>query len=285
MTTSQVTVGNVQVTALLDVRTSPSPAVMFKSIEAGDWDQYRQLYPWAFNSENGNIVSNATGYLVRSQGRTMLVDLGLGEGPHQNAGGAMGQLLDSLAEAGVTPADVDTILITHMHGDHVGWATRMQDGNRVATFPNARILIAAKDWAFFTAPDHPQAANYQATVVPLHAAGKIELVDGEVTVTDEVSVLPMNGHTPGHQVVLVRSAGEGLIFTGDCVHSPAQVSETDWSPVFDWNADDAAEARWTVVQRADVEKLLVAACHFPFPGFGRIVRLEGRRGFERLPVE
>lgn len=285
MTTQQVTVGNVQITALLDVRTSPAPAMMFPSIEAGDWDQYRQLYPWAFNSETGNIVSNATSYLVRSQGRTILVDLALGAGPHQNAGGAMGQMLDGLAEAGVAPADVDTILITHMHGDHIGWATRMEDGNRVATFPNARILIAAKDWEFFTAPDHPQSANYQATVVPLHAAGKIELVDGAVTVTDEVSIQPMNGHTPGHQVVVVQSGGAGAIFTGDVMHSPAQVAETDWSPVFDWNADDAAESRWAVVQRADVEKLLVAACHFPFPGFGHIARIEGRRGFQPLAAE
>lgn len=285
MATSQITAGNVQITALLDVRTSPQPGVMFKSVEASDWDQYRQLYPWAFNPENGNLVSNASSFLVRSQGRTILVDLGLGEGPHQNAGGAMGQLLDSLAEAGVSPNDVDTILITHMHGDHIGWATRTQDGARVPTFPNARIYIGAKDWEFFTAADHPQSAALQATLVPLHAAGKVELVSSEVKVTDEVTVLPMAGHTPGHQVVLVKSGDEGVLFPGDCVHSPAQIAETDWSPVFDWNADDAADARWTVVQRADVEKLVLAAGHFPFPCFGRITRIEGRRGFERLFAE
>lgn len=98
-------------------------------------------------------------------------------------------------------------------------------------------------------------------------------------------MLPTPGHTPGHYSLLVRSQGQGAILTGDVVHSPAQITETDWSPSFDTDGDQAAESRWTVVQRADVEGLVVAANHFPFPGFGRIVRISGRRGFERLAVE
>lgn len=287
MSIPQLTVGEVQIWALLDARFALPPARMFGQVAAESWAPYKELYPWTFDAD-GMLLTNATSYLLRSRGRTILVDLGLGPGPHQNMGGARGALLDQLAEAGVTAHDIDTVALTHLHGDHIGWAMTQQGETAVPTFPRARVLLGQADWAFFSDPAHPQNAALQTTVAPLHGKGMVELVSGERAITDEITMLPTPGHTPGHCSLLVRpnyrSQGQGCLLTGDVLHSPAQITETDWSPGFDNNPTLSAETRWKLVQRADVESLLLVANHFPFPGFGRIVRLNGRRGFQALAL-
>lgn len=281
MPTPKITVGNIEIQALLDIRLQLPPSMMFPEVPADRWQDYRNLYPDAYTAE-GLIVSNAVVYLIRTPGRTVLLDLGAGEGPHADLGGVRGGLLDQLASAGVAPAEVDTIVLTHLHWDHTGWATSGPAGSAVPTFPRAKVFVNEADWNFFSGADNPHGAAVQAKLAQLHAAGGVELVNGEYAVSDELTMLPTPGHTPGHCSLVVRSQGEGCILTGDVLHTPAQVSEIDWSPVFDNDQDQSMESRWTLVQRADVQGLALAAGHFPFPGFGRIARFNGRRGFQAL---
>ncbi|MCX6021308.1 MAG: MBL fold metallo-hydrolase [Chloroflexi bacterium] len=283
MPTPKITVGNVEIHALLDIRLQLPPSMMFPDVPAESWQEYRDLYPNAYNAD-GLIVSNAVGYLIRTAGRTILLDLGAGEGPHENFGGVRGSLLEQLAGAGSAPQDVDTVILTHLHWDHTGWAMSGPAGGVAPTFPRAKVLVSEADWSFFSGGDNPHAAAVQAKLAPLHAAGGVELVSGEYAVTDELTIIPTPGHTPGHCSLLVSSQGEGCFLTGDVMHTPAQVTETDWSPASDHDQDQSAESRWTVVQRADVQGLILAAGHFPYPGFGRIARFNGRRGFQALTL-
>ena len=180
---------------------------------------------------------------------------------------------------GVEPDSVDRVVFTHLHVDHVGWS--VTDG--AATFPNARYLLPEADWDYFRAEsrssDNPHIA---AQVEPLEALGVMELVSGEYALTDEITALPTPGHTPGHQSFVIASAGERALILGDVAHHPGQVEETDWSPSFDADGSVSATTRGQLMERLEASGELVAACHFPAPGLGHVVRLEGKRIFRAL---
>ena len=283
MSTPQIVVGQVQIQALLDAHLTFVPSRMFAEVPAERWRAYRELYPHAFNAD-GLIMSNAICYLLRSRGHLVLLDLGVDAGPVQERGGIRGQLLEQLASAGVAPEAIDTVVITHLHWDHVGWAVQGDAERRAPTFPHARVLVSQADWAFFRDSANPLGGIVQATVAPLHAQGMVELVNGEHAVTDELTMMPTPGHTPGHCSLLVQSQGEGCVLTGDVFHSLAQVSETGWSRSADDSPSQAAATRRSLVQQAELQGLTLAAGHFPFPGFGRIVRIDGERRFQALTL-
>jgi glyoxylase-like metal-dependent hydrolase (beta-lactamase superfamily II) len=119
-------------------------------------------------------------------------------------------------------------------------------------------------------------------VIPLKEMDRLELYEGEITLTPEVTTVPTPGHTPGHSSVLVNSSGEKLIITGDLAHHPAQVDQTDWCPSFDTDHTLSAASRLMIVDQLESEGSLAAFCHFPGSGFGRIARANGRRIFQAL---
>ena len=110
----------------------------------------------------------------------------------------------------------------------------------------------------------------------------MDLVSGEYALTDEITAIPTPGHTPGHQSFVIASAGERALILGDVMHHPAQTEETAWSPSFDSDGALSAETRSALLERLEADGDLVAACHFPAPGFGHIVRVEGKRTFRAL---
>jgi glyoxylase-like metal-dependent hydrolase (beta-lactamase superfamily II) len=121
------------------------------------------------------------------------------------------------------------------------------------------------------------------SVLPLRDCGAdIQLVEGEHRVTDDITLLQTPGHTPAHVSVAVASQGEAGVIIGDVCHHPAQVTETEWSPIFDMNPVLSAQSRESLMQRIEGERMLVLAGHFKAPGFGRVVRAEGRRYWRAL---
>ncbi|MBI4497730.1 MAG: MBL fold metallo-hydrolase [Chloroflexi bacterium] len=278
----RVTVGNVEIVALLDAVMIFPLERFFPSVPPEAWAPVISQYPNAF-ADTTRLRTNATGYVVRSQGRTILVDTGLGPGPHEFLGGARGNLLVDMESKGVRPEAIDLVVITHLHFDHVGWnATVVGEAVR-PTFPHARYLIPQVDWEHYRRPEvFAQSSYIQHTVIALHELGLVDLVAGERAVTDELTIIPTPGHTPGHQSLLVQSQGQRAAITGDVAHSPAQVEHPDWSPGADIDPAQSRQTRHRMFDRIEAEGALMAACHFPNPGFGRLVRLEGRRVFQAL---
>lgn len=275
-------VGNVEIVSLLDVD-HWKLAGFFRAVDPDPalWEAYRELYPDAL-CDGTSICTSATAYLVRAAGKTILVDTGLGPGPHQNIGGATGRLLEELRSIHVQPADVDLVIITHLHYDHVGWNAGSSGAEATATFANARYLVPRRDWDAFTPPEILAQRAYLRGTVALHGMGLIDLVEGEQTITPEVSLLPTPGHTPGHQSIVVTSGGEQATIIGDAAHTPAQVHETDWSPNADTDPRLSADTRRRLFERAEAEHTLLCAGHFPHPGFGHLIRREGRRIWQPL---
>lgn len=239
--------------------------------------------PWACHpgvlDEHGHLDFDLGGFLVRSGDRTMLVDTGVGDIQSKvlGHGGRYtgGRFLNSLRSHGVEPEDVTDVLLTHLHFDHVGWAT--QRGNVV--FPNATYRVHQADWAHFVdSPDASPGAVRKLT--PL--LNQLEPFEQDRTLGPAVDALHTPGHTPGSTVYVVSSRGERALMLGDAVHSVVELEERDWQAIFDVDPVAASAARNAIADDvADTEDLLVGA-HFPNLLFGRVVTVSGRREFRAL---
>lgn len=226
-------------------------------------------------------------YVIRSAGKTILLDTGAGnnkERPNLPTFAHMDTpFLATLASAGVGVDDVDLVICTHLHIDHVGWNTELRDGNWVPTFPNARYLIPEADWHFWDPANDSKYSRvgdwfnvnvYNDSVLPVHHAGLAEMIGGDGTyrIDENLTLEPAPGHTPGHMVLKVNSGGDHALFSGDLVHSPAQLTFPSWNSGF---CEEAAEARssrnrllsWV----ADTGALLLPA-HFAGPHAVRLAK-------------
>lgn len=220
-------------------------------------------------------------FVVRSRGKTILVDTGVGPWGLWRFG--EGHLLDSLAALDVTPESVDIVLPTHLHLDHVGWNTRPSPTGPVPTFPRARYLFQQADWDYFTSPaflseDRPIQQMIRTAVLPLQDTGLMDVIGSEASITEEVTLLHTPGHTPGSVSVLVQSGGEAAILLGDVAHHAIELTETDWSPLYDVDRSLSARSRKAVVEQAVRLNAYVAGAHFAAadPAFGRMIPIEGR---------
>ncbi|MET8545918.1 MBL fold metallo-hydrolase [Kitasatospora sp. NPDC004799] len=230
--------------------------------------------PWACHGHHreadGSLHLPLGGFLVRRGERVVLVDAGVG--PFDDGRYRGGALLDSLAGFGVAPGDVTDVLFTHLHFDHVGWAS--VEGR--AVFPRATYRAHRADWEHFvTGPG----ATPEAVAKLAPVEGQLELFDGDFTPVPGVDALHLPGHTPGTTVYVVSSGGRRALLLGDVVHSVVQFSERDWQVVWDVDPVAASAVRNRIAdEAADTDDLLVAA-HFPGMRFGRVLVGDGPRRF------
>ena len=278
MAARKVTIGDVVITSLSDGFLDFDLCNFFPAIPEEKWQPYEEhLTP------EHKVRFNVASFLVRSDGHNILVDTGLGPKPADAPQSTWGELLDDLTANGIQPDDIDMVVMTHLHRDHVGWNLRSRSGNYEPVFPNARYWLSAKDWEACHRPEvkdrFPNAPN---CVWPLEELGLLELMEGEYVLTSELTTLPTPGHTPGHMSILISSQGERGLILGDVAHNPAQVQETDWVSRADMDVAQATTTRRSLMRRLEREELLVAAVHFPAPGFGKVVRLQGRRYWQAL---
>jgi glyoxylase-like metal-dependent hydrolase (beta-lactamase superfamily II) len=181
--------------------------------------------------------------------------------------------LERLRATGIGPDDVDVVLCTHLHADHVGWNTRLQDGLWVPTFPNARYITSATELAHVTAQAAPEGlagAAFRDSVLPIVDAGLVTTVDGGHELDQVLTIHPAPGHTPGHVRVELRSREELGILCGDIVHSPLQVTFWDWRTAL--SADPAQDVRTgrTLLEDCAEHGALLLTTHFGGSGPARI---------------
>lgn len=265
---NKLIVGEVEIAALTDIE---GPffrlSQLFPGVRADQWEPYHGRFPWAF-ADAETLYGRVGSYLLRSPGGVVLVDTGIGPG----AMGMRGRLIEDLEENGVAPDDVDTVFLTHLHGDHVGWSLEPDGG---PAFPGARYFTQEAEW---------EAAEpyLRKAMSALEELGVLRLMDGEEALTDELTALPTPGHSPGHASLLVSSAGEQALVLGDVISHPAQATETTWNIAFDVDKEQAAFTRTQLLDWLEADGIPVAAGHIPGSGFGRIVREEGRRYWKPL---
>ncbi|MBT2874107.1 MULTISPECIES: MBL fold metallo-hydrolase [Streptomyces] len=224
-------------------------------------------------------------FVLRSEGRTILVDTGIGNGRDRPQVPQFAHLrtdfLDRLRAAGVEPEDVDVVVNTHIHYDHVGWNTRWLDGQWVPTFPHATYLVPRADHRYFDpagpgpgggrAPrdDHERVRwegsrlVFEDSIAPVERAGQLVLWEDRHRIDGNLLLEAAPGHTPGSSALTLRSGADRAVFVGDMLHSPVQVLEPEWNSCFCDDVRLAAKTRRAFLARAaDLGELVVPA-HWP----------------------
>jgi glyoxylase-like metal-dependent hydrolase (beta-lactamase superfamily II) len=213
--------------------------------------------------------------VVRSGGRTILIDAGLGDDPNLNLPRA-GQLAHRLEAAGIHLASVTDVVLTHMHMDHIGML--LVDGVKDQLRPDLRIHVAAAEVNFWTHPDFSHVSMPQGFPDALRAAAKrfaeeyrsnLQTFEEEYEVAPGVVVTRTGGHTPGHSVVRLASGGDRLMFAGDAVFAVG-FEHPDWLNGFEHDPEEAARVRVRLLRELAASGELLVATHLPFPSVGHV---------------
>jgi len=270
----RLTVGSIAIVSLSDGAADWPASEVWPNVPADRWEPVSE-YLNPDKTHHFNVGS----FLIREGDTWTLVDTGYGNRP--DTGG--GALLGELERADVHPDQITRVLITHMHGDHIGGNTADVDGKPVPVFKNARHIIQRRDWTYYQQPEMKQGRSVIALCGdPIEAAGLLDLIDGGQAISPGISTILMPGHTPGHQSILVTSGDEKAIILGDASHSPVQIIHPEWAPWFDADPELSSRTRVELFDRIEQEGLKIAAGHYRYPGFGGIVRVEGKRRWHPL---
>ena len=247
------------------------------------------LEPRALDPATQAIVLCFQSYVVRTPHHTVLVDACIGNDKPRPGRPTWDMKSDdtymrALAAHGLSPADIDVVMCTHLHADHVGWNTRLENGRWVPTFPNARYLFSARELAFWTErnakTEIPAIAD---SVLPIVAAKRAELVTSDHALGDHIRFMPTPGHTPDHFSVVVGRGRDDAVLTGDAIHSPLQARYPELSMFSDFDGAQAARSRRALLERFCDTRTLCCTAHFPSPSAGRLTRWG--EGFRCDPVE
>jgi len=269
-----VRIGSIDVTEVIDATAVIDPVALWgsaagaggatKGARAVDWAQHPSLL-----RDDGRLDMPVGSFLVRGGDHLVLIDLGYG--PEPPAGLSGGSLLANLGELGVRPGDITDVVFSHLHPDHVGWASL----SGVATFPHATYHCHAEDWSHFvTGSAVPGVA---ALLSPL--ADRMEMWTGAHRAAPGVDLVAAPGHTPGNAYVVLSSGSERAFLLGDIVHCPVELIDDDWAGLSDVDPVLARAVRVKLARELEGTDAPVAGAHFPGMHFGRLLSREGSRSW------
>ena len=272
-------VGDVKITRVVEmtmpVRFNPDRPTFIPDANPEALRRIGWLYP-DFVDEQDRLLLSIHALLVEAPGLRLVVDTCIGnDRPRAFLGGRplATPFLDHLAEAGWDRDSVNAVVCTHLHVDHVGWNTMLENGRFVPTFPKARYLIGRTEFEHWSAEgDAEQATILGDSVQPILDAGLADLVDMDHRISDEIRLTPTTGHTPGHVSVVIESRGERAVITGDLSHHPCQMAHPDWSPTFDSDPKAAAVTRARMFAEWADQPILVIGTHYAGPTAGHVKR-------------
>ncbi len=242
-------------------------------------DEARRAFPGRISAD-GKIVMSFHSFVLKTGRHTILIDTCCNKSRPGRGQFDVGKAdyMAGLAAAGVKPEEVTHVMCTHLHWDHVGWNTRLVDGQWVATFPNAQYVMAKREydhWDAVYAKDkgnqaNPHALAFEDSVLPLMRADKAILVHDDYELDNGVSLEPCNGHTPGHVVMNVSSNDKRGVFIGDAIHHPIQLLFPDLSTRADTDQDAARVSRRALIEKHAGTGNVVMPHHFSTPTCGTI---------------
>lgn len=291
----KIELGPVTIQAVPELAPIPAAATLIFSNSTPDlvargreWLDARFIDP---NADQVYIAFHS--YVIQTGSRTILVDTCHGNhktrrAPVDYANNLETDYLGNLAQTGFAPEDIDIVLCTHLHFDHVGWNTRLQNGQWVPTFPNAKYLMSREDYEHFELEhqlaDSMEAEAFRDSVLPVIAAGQAELIETSHVVERELGnavwIGGAPGHTPGSVMLHTHTKAGNAIFSGDVMHHPLQIMEPTLHLPVDFDVSMAIQTRRKLLEScADRDTFLMTA-HFPDPTAGRVVTRGDGFGFE-----
>jgi glyoxylase-like metal-dependent hydrolase (beta-lactamase superfamily II) len=269
-------VGRVKITRIVEMDL-PVPGEMFlPQATAAELRKSAWLFPHFVSEDGATLKLSIHALLVEAPGLKLVVDTCIGnDRPREITGGEplSTPFLQQLGEAGWSRDSVDAVVCTHLHVDHVGWNTMLENGKWTPTFPKARYLLGRQEYEFWSAhDDEEQQAILSDSVKPIFDAGLADLVELDHVISPEIRLTPSTGHTPGHVSVMIESEGERAVITGDMAHHPCQLAHPDWTPRFDTDQRESVSTRWRLFAEWADQPTLVIGTHFPDPTAGRVER-------------
>ncbi len=217
-------------------------------------------------------------YVIKTPHHTILVDSCIGNDKPRPQRPKWNMKTDDaylrgLSSAGFSPDDIDFVMCTHLHVDHVGWNTRMENGRWVPTFPKARYVFGKQEFDYWTEQNaKAEVAPFVDSVLPVVEARRHEVVGNDHQIGDHVRILPTPGHTPGHVAFTFGRGKDDAVFSGDLMHSPIQALYPEMSVKFDVDPAAAATTRRSFLERYCDTDTLCCTAHFPSPSVGKIKR-------------
>jgi glyoxylase-like metal-dependent hydrolase (beta-lactamase superfamily II) len=282
----QIALGDVSVTRVREYfgPVDMAPATFFPDSSKEVWDDGAPWLSPSFVDSATNVVNSAIQtWVLRSEGRTILVDTGVGNHKERPYAPVWSRLetdfLAELARAGVRPEDVDIVVNTHLHIDHVGWNTYLDGRDWVPTFPNATYLMPKADFDYWNpANGHETLLGrgnqnvFEDSVAPVHEAGQTLLWEDSHRIDAALRLDAAPGHTPGSSVLTLASGTDRAVFVGDLVHNPVQILEPDANSCFCEDPAGARATRRRILGRAADDNALLIPAHLGGHGAAEVVR-------------
>ena len=237
--------------------------------------------PRFLDPATGHLVFSFHCFVVKTGRHTILIDSCLGNEKDRPMRPQFHRLrtpfLADLANAGVKPEEVDYVMCTHLHWDHVGWNTRLENGRWIPTFPNARYIMARREFDYWQewqkrGEDSPHRLAFEDSVLPVVRTGQSVLVDDDYAFEDGLWFEAAPGHTPGNVVIHARSRDDSGVFVGDVLHHQFQLMQPAWSTVACSDRELSRKTRTRLVEEHADRGTRLLPGHFPAPTVGRIVR-------------
>jgi glyoxylase-like metal-dependent hydrolase (beta-lactamase superfamily II) len=276
----RINVGDIEVTAILDGYIELG-ANLFPDAKL---DEVNKLQAANFAPVGDSVRASVNAFVINTGDKLAIIDAG----GRNLLGPTMGELPANLSAAGINPADVDLVIATHMHPDHIGGITTK---NGAAAFENAQLVVHADEWDYWLSAENMSKAGEsaapffqaaQASVTPY--AKMVRKIVGDEEVIPGVRSVALPGHTPGHTGYMVTSGPDALLIWGDIVHSVIlQFPHPNWSIAFDVSPEKGIATRKKAFDLAMTDRLLVAGMHLPYPGLGYVTK--GGGGYRFVPAE
>jgi glyoxylase-like metal-dependent hydrolase (beta-lactamase superfamily II) len=275
-------VGSVKISRVLEFEMPVlTPDVLYPDITPAHLERNRGwLTPSLLDPASNRLMMAIHSFIIETPTSLILVDTCSGNDksrPHkQRYHQKSWPYLENLGAAGYQPEDIQYVLCTHLHADHVGWNTRLVGGRWIPVFPNARYLFAAKELEYWQ--DEGQRGNYtddpyfEDSIAPILESGLADLVAMNHVIDEFVALEPSVGHTPGHVSVWIRSDGEEAVLSGDIMHTALQCAEPELNSCFCIDAEMSRRTRQQFVERHADSNTLILPAHFPTPTVGHIRR-------------
>jgi glyoxylase-like metal-dependent hydrolase (beta-lactamase superfamily II) len=228
--------------------------------------------------ENDMLVLCFQSYVVRTPHHTILIDSCIGNDKPRPGRPKWNMKTDDtymrgLEATGLSVDDIDFVMCTHLHVDHVGWNTKLENGRWVPTFPKARYVFGKTEYDYWAAQQaKAEVPPFADSVLPVVEAKRAEIVGEDFALGDHLRVVPTPGHTPGHVAVAFGRGKDNAVFTGDVLHSPLQLQHPELSPKFDVDPAQAAVTRRDFFERYCDTDTLCCTAHLPSPSIGKIRR-------------
>ncbi|MEM7067287.1 MAG: MBL fold metallo-hydrolase [Pseudomonadota bacterium] len=266
-------IGEIEVWRILEMNFPfKPPEELFPNDAEEAREAIERLVPHQVCSNTGKLIIPVQGFLVKTPTHVVLVDSCVGNDKTNHGLSewnmrSSDRFMSALNAAGVTPEDVDYVLCTHLHTDHVGWNTKLENGRWVPTFANAKYILPPADNEYYCNNPNPA---YNQSVVPVIEAGQAEFITDCHMLGDFISLIPTPGHTPGHISVLLKNGGVEAVITGDAIHTTAQCQYPHWHFVYDYDGEQAATSRRQLLEDAAEANRKVLGTHFALPSIGRV---------------